>query len=438
MENTVIKRIKLLKFGNRNKPFCLFPRVIEDTKEYMTEFTEDQEHTALTEESNVMTALISILNMDFENVLSNANGIVSQYITSDEMDSDYFVRCCCDFEGKIGELISPKYLDSKMLFVAEVVARLCSEAFSTSFSQNRNDIVIDEQGYQRYKESVICAVKQGIEKIYPDYTDEIIYEIEEYLLNRIADYNNQVSMIEDIRQSLIFFRKVLKNGVPNFDSDIFTKLYIAVKNYGDLCIQDEAKNFLPVIIESECEGKTIWKSYRINRIEKFSHLVLFMIYRILKHNIFIRKCPACGRYFIPSRPNKIYCDGLFPGTKQPCSKRGPRFVRDQRLAEYEKECERLVKNLKEYIRRNEIPRENGEAKEKEFLRAYRKAKKKYTYERNVIMKKFAGNEKTAKLKELEGLFIREMNDEYEFHHNPKHPRYYGVLNKKPENRVFFE
>ena len=45
---------------------------------------------------------------------------------------------------------------------------------------------------------------------------------------------------------------------------------------------------------------------------------------------FIIQCRNCGRYFLQSRSNKIYCDQIAPGSTEPCSKIGAKKVSDQK------------------------------------------------------------------------------------------------------------
>lgn len=241
-----------------------------------------------------------------------------------EPDKVVFKETLNSFKKALEPLLNHLKFDAKAIFINDLIVQTCENSFSSYFPMLKGENTITQENYKNYKKFVINSVKEEIKQAFPKSKNEIIYDIEEYLLNRIADYTKEpIFVLQEINQSLLLLKNIFKTGIPETNADIHTQLYMLVKKYGGVIINSETDNFLLKLIKTESESLMSGKSDILNQINRFSHLIFFMIYRILKHKVPIKQCPACKNYFIPSRPNKIYCDGTLPGSNTLCSKKGP-------------------------------------------------------------------------------------------------------------------
>lgn len=77
-------------------------------------------------------------------------------------------------------------------------------------------------------------------------------------------------------------------------------------------------------------GKVV-QLYEIDRIED---LFRFEFIKMIEHNIFIKKCKNCERFFIPRRrPDAEYCDRVFGGSGRKCSEIGATLRYEKKVAE---------------------------------------------------------------------------------------------------------
>lgn len=68
-----------------------------------------------------------------------------------------------------------------------------------------------------------------------------------------------------------------------------------------------------------------------------------------KRNTYIIKCANCGRYFVPTRSNSVYCDRKAPDSNKTCAEIGAKIKnkrnRSQTVVEYEKIKKRIAKKI---------------------------------------------------------------------------------------------
>ena len=341
-----IKRIKLLKMPSKNQPFVISTGKILDTEEYLTAFDLNPSKN----KTNVMTSIINLLREDFKKIISKAEKTINEYIKSKAINPNevVFKEALNSFKKALEPLSNHLEFDIKAIFINDFIVQTCENSFSSCFPTAKGEIIITPDNYKNYKESVINSVETEIKQAFPDNADETIYNIEEYLFNRVADYTKEpIYILQEIKESLLLLKNIFKAGIPETNTDIHTQLYILVKKHGGIIPNMEIDSFLTNLIKSECDNI-------YNNINRFSHLIFFIIYRILKHKVPIKQCPACVNYFIPSRPNKIYCDGTLPGSNALCRKKGPQLLRNQRLPAYRIEYEKAIKRIKSYCRRNDL------------------------------------------------------------------------------------
>ena len=325
-----IKRIKALKMPSENQPFVINTGQILDTKEYLTAF----DLKSSIDKTNIMTSIINLLREDFEKIISKAEKLINEYIRAKESKPDkaVFEDALNSFKKALQPLTKHLNFDIKAIFINDLIVKTCESSFSSSFKMIKGEFIITPENYKAYKESVIKLITNEVEQIFPETKDEIIYEIEEYLLNRVADYAKEpIYILQEIKESLLLLKIILETGVLEANSDNFTKLYLLTKRYGGIIPCTEIDSFIPKLIKSESDGLMNQIGYVSIHINRFSHLVFFIIYRILKHKVLIKQCPACKNYFIPSRPNKMYCDGTLPDSNTLCKKKGPQILRNKKL-----------------------------------------------------------------------------------------------------------
>lgn len=76
---------------------------------------------------------------------------------------------------------------------------------------------------------------------------------------------------------------------------------------------------------------SIEQLYEINSIED---LFRFEFVKMIEHDIFIKKCENCGRFFIPRRrADAEYCDRIFGDTGRKCSEVGAMLKYEKKVAE---------------------------------------------------------------------------------------------------------
>ncbi len=401
-----IKRIKLVKMPSKNQPFVINTCKILDTEEYLKSFESEPK------QNNVLTSIINLLREDFESIISEAEKIINEYIKakSNKPDKVIFKETLNSFKKALEPLSNHLKFDAKSIFINDLIVQTCKISFSSYFPMIKGEIIIAQENYKNYKDFVINLVNEEIKQAFPKNKKEIIYDIEEYLLSRIADYTKEpIFILQEIKQSLLWLKNIFNAGIPETITDIHTQLYMLVKKYGGVITNTEIDNFLPKLIKSECESLMSGKSDILNHINRFSHLIFLMIYRILKHKVPIKQCPACENFFIPSRPNKIYCDSTLPDSDILCRKKGPQLLRNRRLPPYRIEYEKAIKRIKSYGRRHDLGTEETNRRLAHFSSNYYDELKKL--EKNFTPKHKSSYDKTGYSRdELLNAFSKKIKD----------------------------
>ena len=390
----------------KNQPFVINTCKILDTEEYLKSFESESK------QNNVMTSIIDLLREDYEKIISDAEKIINEYIKakSNKPDKLDFKETLNSFKKALEPLLNHLKFDTKAIFINDLIVQICEISYSSCFPMIKGEITITQENYKTYKESVINSVRKDIQQAFPKNSNEMIYDIEEYLLNRVADYTKEpVFILQEIKQSLLLLKNIFNAGISETNVDIHTQLHMLVKKYGGAIINTEIDNFLPKLIKSESESIMNGKSDTLNQINRFPHLIFFMIYRILKHKVPIKQCPACKNYFISSRPNKIYCDGTLPGSDTLCRKKGPQLVRNRRLPPYRIEYEKAIKRIKSYGRRHDLDTKETNRRLANFSNNYYDELKKL--EKNFTPKHKSSYDKTGYSRdELLNAFSKKIKD----------------------------
>ncbi len=78
--------------------------------------------------------------------------------------------------------------------------------------------------------------------------------------------------------------------------------------------------------------------------------LLFLICKMLKENVYLRKCLICEKYFIPSRSDKVCCNSSSPKNKNVSCNEYYNYIKNRHKIKTE-EIERLINKIRPKLRR---------------------------------------------------------------------------------------
>jgi len=101
--------------------------------------------------------------------------------------------------------------------------------------------------------------------------------------------------------------------------------YHDIKGYGSYYLEKPFKTFYGRVTDGKIE-----QLYEIDSIED---LFRFEFIKMIKHDIFIKKCKNCERFFIPKRrADAEYCERIYGNTNRKCSEIGAMLRYERKVA----------------------------------------------------------------------------------------------------------
>ena len=158
-----------------------------------------------------------------------------------------------------------------------------------------------------------------------------------------------------LEESYRFFCQEWKNSYNMFDENLMDKLdYIRVRLQSD-----KEADFHKFLADGMKPSKSTVRQYTMHNFSSVVFLALkelasngdasSNIEKFEKRNTYIIKCANCGRYFVPTRSNSVYCDRKAPDSNKTCAEIGAKIKnkrnRSQTVVEYEKIKKRIAKKI---------------------------------------------------------------------------------------------
>ena len=136
----------------------------------------------------------------------------------------------------------------------------------------------------------------------------------------------QKFIIHEIEVLLHYREKIEVPAGRSIDYIDILDEYHDVQGWGNYYLERPFCTFYGRVATSEAE-----QLYGINDIED---LFRFEFIKMIEHDVFIKRCKNCGRFFIPRRrADAQYCDRAFGDTLRKCSEIGATLRYEKKVAE---------------------------------------------------------------------------------------------------------
>ena len=183
--------------------------------------------------------------------------------------------------------------------------------FLTAITQNMTDFQKSEIYVYFYAQELMSAV-------YSDCSPRQTFE----LLS--ADFKKLQKFIVHEIEVLLHYREKVEVSKSIDYIDILDE-YHYIKGYEKIYLEKSFRTFYGRVADKE-----VVQLYEIDSIED---LFRFEFIKMIEHDIFIKKCKNCERFFIPKRRSDVeYCDRLFGDTGRKCSEIGATLRYEQKIA----------------------------------------------------------------------------------------------------------
>lgn len=355
---------------------------------------------------DISKSIVSLLNSDYEEIICDAQKMLLN-ITNDE-NTAISLECFYKFEKILKPILKYVYYKPEKIFIYELVNILSEKFLDNSLETINSDTVLTVFGYIKYQAKIINSLTPIIKELFPNSFNNIISEIEKFLLKKIA--NNPPSYeapLSEIKTSIATLKILLTSENNKNNSDIYLKMFDSVHKLTYPLIRESFDDFLPELLKGNTKYKNQpTKKFHINR---FSHLVFVVMYGVITEHIIIRRCPACNRFFVSSRRNRIYCDGIIPDSGKPCAGAGPQYVRNKNMPIYKSEYENAKKRLDSQLTRDNYNSEKRKIQKDKLKTFYKKLEKTHLEKiRKLRITSIDENSFTEKQKQLENELIEKV------------------------------
>lgn len=160
---------------------------------------------------------------------------------------------------------------------------------------------------------------------------------------------------DSLEESYRFFCQEWRNSYNMFDENLMDKIgYMRVR-----LRSDKAADFHKFLLDGVKPSKSTARKYTMHNFSSVVFLALKEmasngdasadIDKLGKRSTYIIRCVNCGRYFVPTRSNSVYCGRKAPDSDKTCLEIGAKIRnkrnRSQAVIEYEKIKKRIAKKI---------------------------------------------------------------------------------------------